>query len=48
MHLQVLLSEIRSGKIDKQETVKAGRAWMEKHRNLDAWNQLRKSILESL
>jgi hypothetical protein len=48
MHLQVLLSEIRSGKIDKQETVKAGRAWMEEHRNLDAWNQLRKTILENL
>lgn len=48
MHLQIVLKDLQSGKIDKVQAVNEGRAWMEEHRNIDQWNQVRKSIVNSL
>lgn len=47
-HLQIVLSDIRSGKIDKVKEVNTGREWLEESRNIDQWNQLRKAIINSL
>jgi len=48
MHLQVLLSDIRAGRIDKIKEVEAGRQWIAEHRDLNKHNETRNSILDNL
>lgn len=48
MHLQVLLSDIRTGKINKIKEVEAGRQWIAEHRDLNKHNETRNSILNNL
>jgi hypothetical protein len=48
MHLQVLLSEIRSGKIEKEKEVEAGRQWIAEYRDLNKHNETRSQIIHNL
>lgn len=48
MHLQLLLSDYRQGKIDKRKEVEAGREWIKANRDLNKVNQIRNEVINNL
>ena len=47
-HLQMLLMDLRSGKIDKRQVINEGREWIKLNRNLDKVNETRLKAIKAL